>query len=446
MEPTAGVPATGLRGGLVALGERLSREPHLLAVRDGVVAALPLVLIGSVFLLLGELLGAVWSDAATRPDWAKRMITAAYVPAQMLMGAISIYVAFGTARSLARHHGLDELGVSIMALASFLVAVGPAPLKEGGWGLPRDRIGPGGLFGAFLVAIVSVHVQRWCIDRKWTIQLPGGAPDAIVRSFASLVPGVASVALVWLVVHVLGIDLVAGLASLAAPMLKASDSLPFVVGLVLVDSLLWLIGVHPLALMAAVKPVWLQMIAENQAALAAVPPALPPHIAPREFFLWFVWQGGSGATLALALLLLRAKSAQLKTVGRLGLVPALFNVNEPLLFGAPVVMNPRLAIPFVVAPTVLAATAWTALHLGLVRPPSKGVLWTLPAPIGAWADTGDWRAVVLQMTNLAIAVAIWWPFVRSYDRSLLAREQEAARAAKPPVAEPPPAIGGPVAS
>lgn len=382
------------------------------------------MLIGSVFLLLGSFLDALPAD--WKGDRLKGLIAAAYLPVRMLSGAITLYVTFGTARSLSKHFSLDELGVPLMALASFLVAVGPAPLKETGWGLPGERIGPGGLFGAFVIALGSVHLQRLAIVRRWTIRMPGSVPEVISKSFASIIPGFLSVAAVWALVHGLKLDLVGGLAELARPLIRAGDSLPFVVLLVLVDSVLWLLGVHPLAIMAAVKPMWLQMITANSDAVAAG--LTPPHLAPREFFLWFVWQGGSGTALALALLLLRAKSAQLKTVGRIGFVPALFNVNEPLLFGAPVVMNPRLAIPFVVSPVLLATTAWLALHAGLVRPPSKGVLWTLPAPVGAWLDTGDWRAVVLQMTNLGLAVLVWWPFVRAYDRSLVASEAAAEKA------------------
>jgi PTS system cellobiose-specific IIC component len=380
-----------------------------------------------VFLLLGSFLDAL--PVEWKSERLKGLVAAAYLPVRMLSGCITLYVTFGTARSLAKHHGLDELGVPLMALASFLVGVGPALLKESGWGLPGERIGPGGLFGAFTIALGSVHLQRLAIARRWTIRMPKSVPEVISKSFASIIPGFLSVAAVWALVHGLGLDLVGGLATLAKPLINAGDSLPFVVLLVLVDSVLWLLGVHPLAIMAAVKPMWLQMITANSDAVAAG--LTPPHLAPREFFLWFVWQGGSGTALALALLLLRAKSAQLKTVGRIGFVPALFNVNEPLLFGAPVVMNPRLAIPFVVSPVLLATTAWLAIHAGLVRPPSKGVLWTLPAPVGAFLDTGDWRAIILQMTNLGLAVLVWWPFVRAYDRSLV--EAEAAPAEGPPV-------------
>lgn len=415
----------GLKARLAAFADVLGRQPHLLAVRDGVVAALPLVLIGSLFLLVAQPPSKLLQEAVA--PWMPKLL----VPYRMLGGLISLYVCFGTARSLARRYGLDELGAAVMALASFLTALAPVSLEGGhGWGVAAERLGAGGLFGALTIAIGSVELQRFFAARRWTIRLPGGAPDAIVNSFASIIPGFVSVTAVWLVVHVAGLDVVGLLAGLIAPLVGATDSLPGVLLLCLVDSVMWLLGVHPMAVLAAAKPLWLSMLTVNQEAAAAGLPL--PHVATREFFLWFVWQGGSGGTLAVALLLLRAKSAMLRTVGKLGFVPALFNINEPILFGAPIVMNPRLAAPFVLAPAVTATVAYTAMSLGLVARPRLDVLWTLPTPLGAFLTTGgDVPALVLQLVNLGIAAAIWWPFLRAYDRTLLAREPAPALAAAP---------------
>lgn len=407
-------PASQLRARLGAAVDRLGRQPHLAAVRDGVVAALPLVLIGSTFLLLAQPPSA-WLQERVAPHLATLL-----VPYRMLGGLISLYVCFGTARSLARRYGLDELGVALMAVASFLVAVGPAQM-EAGWGVAAERLGAGGLFGALAVALASVEIQRFVAARNLTIRLPPTVPDGIGKSFASIVPGFATVLASWLLVHVIGFDLVAGLQALVAPLVGLSDSLPGVLALCLVDSAMWLVGLHPMAVMAPLKPIWLSMLAENMEVAAAG--GLPPHLATREFFLWFVWQGGSGGTLAAALLLLRARSAQLKAVGRLGFLPALFNVNEPVLFGMPIVMNPRIAVPFIAAPLASATTTWIAMSAGWVARPRLDVLWTLPAPLGAFLATGgDVAAVALQLGNLALAALIWWPFVRAYDRALLARE------------------------
>jgi len=184
------------------------------------------------------------------------------------------------------------------------------------------------------------------------------------------------------------------------------------------------------------RPVWEAMLVANMEAVAAH--AAPPHVAPLHFFLWFVWQGGSGAALALGLLLLRCRSAQLRAVGRAGIVPVLCNINEPLLFGVPVVLNPRLAPPFLLAPLLSALVAWSAFRLGWVHPPYLETLWTLPAPVGAWLTTGgDPRAILLELATLALSIAVYWPFVRREDRRLTTEEQTSDPAALPPVGRTP---------
>ncbi|HWV39721.1 MAG TPA: PTS transporter subunit EIIC [Vulgatibacter sp.] len=411
----AAVAAGGVKARLEGLSRALSSQRHLLAVRDGVIGALPLVLIGSVFLLLAQ------PPSAWLQERLESYVQAILVPYRMLGGLVALYVCFGTARALARSHGMDELGSPLVAVSSYLVAVGPAPLEGGGWGVSAEGLGAGGLFGALAIALGTVELQRVFARRRWTISLPPSVPDAIGKSFAAIVPGFACVALTWIVVHVVGVELVGLLADAARPLVGATDSLPGALALVLVDSFMWLLGVHPLAVLAAVKPLWLSMLAENMAAAAEGLPL--PHVATREFFLWFVWQGGSGGTLAAALLLLRARSAALRTVARLGIVPSLCNVNEPLLFGLPIVMNPRLAVPFILSPLVSVTTAWIAMSTGLVARPRLDVLWTLPSPLGAFLSTGgDDAAIVLQLLNLGVAMAIWWPFVRRLDRDLAAKE------------------------
>ena len=387
-----------------------------MAVRDGVVGSLPLILLGSLFLLLAQ------------PPWPS--LSRFLPPAAQLLagytacaGLVSIYVCVATAFSLSKRRETDPVAGATTALAVFLVAQHPVARA-----LPLATLGAAGLFPAFAAAIFSVEILFIFRRRGWGIKLSGGAPDVVVRSFAALLPTVSCVVLIWFVVHVVGIDLVNGIQAIFRPLLIGGDSLPAVLIVVLIDSGLWLVGVHGLSVLAAVKPLWLAALAENMAAVAAG--THPPHLFTQEFFIWFVWQGGSGNTLAFALLLLFARSRQLRLVGKAGIVPAIFNINEPLLFGAPVVMNGKLAPPFVLAPVTSVIVTWCAMHFGLVRPPYIEVVWTLPAPVGAWLSTGgDFRALVLQMMNLIIAILIWWPFLRRYDRALLAGE--AGTAAKP---------------
>ncbi len=383
-----------------------------MAVRDGVVGSLPLILLGSLFLLLAQ---PPWPSLSRFLPAAPRLL-AGYTACA---GLVSIYACVATALSLSKRRETDPVAGATTALAVFLVAQHPVAKA-----LPLATLGAAGLFPAFAAAIFSVEVSFFFRRRGWGIKLSGGAPDVVVRSFAALLPTISCVVLIWFVVHVLDVDLVNGIQALFRPLLIGGDSLPAVLIVVLIDSALWLVGVHGLSVLAAVKPLWLAALAENMAAVAIG--ANPPHLFTQEFFIWFVWQGGSGNTLAFALLLLFARSKQLRLVGKAGIVPAIFNINEPLLFGAPVVMNGKLAPPFVLAPVTAVIVTWCAMHFGLVRPPYIEVVWTLPAPVGAWLSTGgDFRALVLQMMNLIVAILIWWPFLRRYDRSLLAAEQAA---------------------
>lgn len=403
-----------MRERLHSLGHALGKQPHLQAVRDGVVGSLPLILLGSLFLLLAQ------------PPWPA---LSRFLPAAPLLagysacaGLVSIYACVATALSLSRRRETDPVAASTTALAVFLVAQHPVNRM-----LPMGTLGAAGLFPAFAAAIFAVETLHAFNRRNWGIKLSGGAPDVVVRSFAALLPTITCVALVWLVVHVLGVDLASGITALFRPLLLGGDSLAAVIVVVLIDSALWLVGVHGLSVLAAVRPLWLAALAENMAAASAG--QKPPHVFTQEFFIWFTWQGGSGVTLAFALLLLFAKSRQLRLVGRAGVVPAIFNINEPLLFGAPVVMNGKLAPPFVIAPAVLVTTTWLAMRAGVVKAPYIEVVWTLPAPVGAFLSTGgDGRAVALQLANLALALLIWWPFVRRYDRALLTAESAAPQA------------------
>jgi PTS system cellobiose-specific IIC component len=225
------------------------------------------------------------------------------------------------------------------------------------------------------------------------------------------------------------------------------NSLPGILLVVLIDSTIWLFGIHAITILAVMKPIWLAMLTQNmEAALAGT---AIPNIAPREFYIWFVWMGGSGTSLALAAHLLRARSAQLRGVAKVGLVPALFNINDPIMFGAPVVMNAVLAVPFIIAPLLCAVSAWAAFQFGWVTRPHLDVLWTLPTPIGAFGSTGDPKALLLVAFNFTMAFLLYTPFVRAYDRKLVALEAlgtaPAGAADAPASAAPAPRAAVPVA-
>src|SRR5438067_6578117 len=351
-----------------AIGHAVSRQPHLQAIRGGVFGALPIILLGSGFLLLWQ---PPW------PGLSRFLPSASAVRAGYLAcaGMVSIYACGATALSLARRREADLAASVTTALAVFLVAQKTSVLQGGGAALGLSTLGAAGLFPSFAAAIFAVEVIHFFAQRRWGIRLGGGAPEVIVRSFAALLPTTVCIGVVWLLVHVLGIDLVGGISALFRPLVRGGDSVAAVLLVVLIDSGLWLVGVHGLSVLAAVKPLWLAALTENMVAVTSG--HAPPHIFTQEFFIWFTWQGGSGATLALAALMFFARSKQLRLIAKAGVVPAIFNINEPLIFGTPVVMNGKLAPPFVLAPAVMVTLTWLCMHFGLVRPPYIEVVWTL---------------------------------------------------------------------
>ena len=170
------------------------------------------------------------------------------------------------------------------------------------------------------------------------------------------------------------------------------------------------------------RPIWLVLLEQNMTAVANG--QVPGNIGTEGFYDLFVWIGGSGGTLALCILFMFSKSTYLKQIGKLSVVPGIFNINEPIIFGAPIVLNPILAIPFIVGPFLTSTITYIAMKFDLVAKVSVVTPFAIPAPIKAYLSTnGDWRAVVLVLINFAIYFAVFAPFVKAYDKQMLAEEE-----------------------
>lgn len=263
------------------------------------------------------------------------------------------------------------------------------------------RLGPSGLLLAIVVALTSVGLLDFARKRGGNAALVGAA-FALVAVAAALFAA-----------HV---SLASGIAALMFPLGTLGDSFPAFLLIVIVETLLWSAGIHGPALLAGViTPVYLALQVANMHAHAAHEPL--PHIVTTSLFL-FVFPGGAGGTLPLVLMLLRSANEKNRKVAWAALVPALFNINEPILLGLPIVMNPILVVPLVVAPTVLATITYAAVALNFVDRPFLYVPSSIPGPIAVFIATGDWRAVALLFGNIAIAGAIWFPFFRAYEASV----------------------------
>ncbi|MCM3763661.1 PTS sugar transporter subunit IIC [Neobacillus niacini] len=401
---------------------KLSEQKHLRSIRDGVVAALPFIIFGSIFLIIA--FPPVGADTAIAL-WAKKHIAEILIPYRLTMFIMTLYITFGIGYSLSASYKIDPLSGGLLSTASFLFTIGIKSMEGVGFVLPMTNLGGHGLFVAMLVSIFSVEVLRLCNRKKIMIKLPDSVPTSVARSFEALIPVVLVLTVMTFITVVFKVDLHSIVDKAVAPLVKAGDSYFGVIIPVFLITFFWSFGIHGVSVVGAVaRPVWEVYLANNSAAVAAGQAI--PHIAPETFFQWFIWIGGSGATLGLVIaMLLTAKSKYSKALGRTTIVPSIFNINEPVIFGLPIVLNPVLIIPFVITPLVTTTVAYIATSVGLVTPTYVMVPWTLPAPIGAYLSTGgDWRAIVLVLVNISLSVLIYLPFFKMYDSKLVAQELE----------------------
>jgi PTS system cellobiose-specific IIC component len=398
---------------LIPFMTRLSEQRHLRAVRDGIISTIPLIIVGSFFLIIA------FPPVPALAALVKPYTTQILLPFRLTMGLMALYAAHSIGYHLARSYKLDGVAGGTLALAAFLLTSLPVTIEGKGLALLMENLGGGGMFVAIIMAIVAVEILRFAKEKKITIRMPEGVPDSVARSFEALVPAGIIIPLVWGVRHLAGFDIQHAVTQLFAPLVTAGNTLAGVIAPIVLITLLWATGIHGDSVVGTVaRPVWLVLLDQNIAAAAAGQPI--PNIAPEPFFQWFVWIGGSGATIGLVCLMMLSKSPYLRGVGKAAFLPGVCNINEPVIFGAPVMLNPLLFVPFLAGPLLMGVLAWFAMHFGLVTKPYILVPWTLPAPIGAYLATGgDWRAIVLAMFNIAVATVLYYPFLKAYERKLL---------------------------
>ena len=189
-------------------------------------------------------------------------------------------------------------------------------------------------------------------------------------------------------------------------------------------NLLWFIGIHgALIITGIMNPFWMTYLFENQQALAAGSPTLP-HIYLQGFWDFYLLIGGIGSTLPLVLMAMRSRSRQLKSVAKIGLLPSLFKINEPILFGFPVIMNPVFLLPFLFVPLINACIAWYLTQLGILDRAVAMLPWSMPSPLGAaWSANGSWKNLCMSLFAMFNAWMLYRPFFKVYERQLAETER-----------------------
>jgi PTS system cellobiose-specific IIC component len=326
-----------------------------------------------------------------------RRISLAELPA---FGIMAVALAAILSYRLALHMRLSRPAVVAGSLLAFLLALPqPMTLRH-----PLEYLHLVGESGLFLAIIVALTVVAVCSALRRVIEsqpaADGLAAAVVVCTAAALYAAHVSV----------GNELLHALKPLGA----LGDTYVALLVITIVETLLWTFGIHgPATLAAIVTPVYFALQIQNTDAFSRHQPL--PHIVVVSLFL-FIFPGGAGATLPLAALLAISKVERLRKIGRLTIVPAIFNINEPLMFGLPLVLNPFLAIPFTLVPIALATVTYLAVAHGFVARPAWYVPSSIPTFASTYMATFDVRAIALAAINIAIATVFYLPFVRAYER------------------------------
>lgn len=418
--------------------EKISRNIYLQAIKDGFLGCMPIVLTSSIFLLIATLPGVV---GITLPqpliDWCNKLYN-------FTMGVMGIMVAGTTAKNFTASMNrrmpagkvLNDGSTMVAAQCSMLLlAVTQFTTKFNGSELSVfdcTSMGTRGLFSAYIAAFITVWVYKFCVSRDLTIKLPKEVPGAIAQNFRDIIPFGGAVIICGIidvvVRNLMGVPFSELLIKLLSPLFTAAETYPGLILIQAATAFFWFIGVHgPSIVQPGIDPIRLANQAENLQVLLAG--GHPAHSL--TFNMSLVGEfGGTGATFIVPLLLiLFMKSKQLKAVGKASIVPVAFAINEPLLFGAPMILNPYMLVPFVAAGCVNVSVAKFFIDNVGMNGFSFVVPWATPAPIGIFITTNfQLIALVFVAIIILLDAIIYLPFLKAYDKLLC--DQEAERAAE----------------
>ena len=398
---------------VMPVANRLGNDCHLRAIRDAFMSLLPINFMGGIAAVISSL-----------PLEISNSIVFSWINA-LTLGAMSIYVCIGIIHFLCKSRKIESFLPILLGVCGFLMLVmEPVSLGWDGKMVEISYMDGKGLIPAMLIAILTADLYCYMRKRDFgKISLPDTVPASLSDVFASIVPGAVLLVLytvIFVLCNAAGTTLPKLIYGILSPSLKAVDNLGFTILITLFVHVFWFFGIHDAALSGVLSPIRDGNLSINAAAHAAGQ-ALP-NIFTTPFWVYFVVIGGCGSVLALAAMLCCSKSKQLKTIGRLGIVPAFFNISEPIIFGLPLMLNPIFFIPFMVTSALNGAIAFITMQVGLIGKSFAMLSWQMPSVFGAFLSTMDWKAPILIVALMVLDGIIYYPFFKIYEKQLVKEE------------------------
>lgn len=414
-----------LENTLAPIAGRVGAQRHVMAIRDAFIGAIPFIIVGSFLLVIafppfGDNATNIWSTFAH--DHKEQIMA----PFNYTMGIMTLWIVSGLGYNLARNYKtLNPHLAGLLSLSTFLLV--SAPIVNGGMSV--DNMSGKGIFTAMLIGIYIPEMMNFLHKKNIGLKLPEQVPEKIRQSFDLLIPVAVVILTIYplnlFIYHETGLIIPEAIMQLFEPLVSASDSLGAVLLVTLIAQVLWWAGVHGAAITGGIiAPFVLSNLTVNQKALENGVAGIDlPTIFAQPLIDFFIQFGGSGATMALVLLFIRSRAQHLRAIGKMSLIPGIFNINEPVSFGTPIVMNPTFFIPWILSPLACGTLTWFAFKFHLLHRIVSIPPWTAPAPIGAmWATNWSVVALFVVGANLIISGLIYYPFFKIYEKQLLADE------------------------
>ena len=439
---------------LLPIASKISNQKFLIALRDSFIGTMPVVMTGSIALLLNAFLVDVPGQFGNTsiPQMFSFVVDINNLIFKGSLAIVSLLFIFSLGVNIAKIYNTDYLSSGIVALSAFIIAISNSitktiqlPNADGqvlselfkgikdiaidannfsitvSGVIPGAQINSNGYFTAMIVGFMVCIIFGKLMNKNWTIKLPDTVPPAIAKPFLSIIPGFIALYSVSIFVYVFNkitgqilIDWIYKV--LQTPLLGLSQSFLAVVLIAFLTQLFWFFGIHGGNVMAPIMEglfgvtllANMEAFQNNQSI---------PYLWTSVSYGSFVWYGTLGLLIAI---FWKSRNSHYKEVAKLGIAPVLFNIGEPVMYGLPTVMNPLLFIPFLLSPSLMAAVSYLATSLGWVAPVTQNVTWVMPPVLYGFFSTGfDWRAIVLSLVNLAISIVVYLPFVKMADKEVV---------------------------
>jgi len=430
---------------VMPIANKIGNQRHMKAISSGLMYLIPLSLLGAIFNIIanppitesiiqqGGLYAKIFSGWYYFAQHYKAILT---VPGNMTVGLMSIVAVIGISYNLAKSYKMKELSTAILSLIMFLIVASPlepaylASVVTQGADISKlpsasvlnsAYLGSPGLFVAIVIALLSTEVTRFCFKKNLKITMPDSVPPAVAESFSAVIPAIINCIIFFgadlLLKKFSGVSLPAAITSILTPAIDNINTPVAMIGIITLGNFLWLFGIHGAAITSMLYlPVSLALTGANAALVAD---GQSPVFEP-VFLTQF-----ANAYFGLNLLLLFAKSKQLKAVGKVSIIPGVFMISEPLIFGSPIMFNPILAIPHLLAPIISMILTYIGYSIGFIGAPFNVLFARLPLGLNPFFGSMDFNNLIFFFLMMPVHVLIWYPFFKVYDRQLVIKEKEA---------------------